>query len=175
MATPRTTAVGEERAVPQNVFGNSELESSSQVLTLRQPSCRESRHFLHWPSVLVTALAASLISPIYQLATRPFSSLAPEPIDATDYLGRARQILKTTPLIDGHNDLPYLLRVELQNQIYDRVNLSETLLGHTDLGRMQKGQMGGQFWSVWVDCEPAPYAEDPTVKAGALRSFIHVF
>jgi membrane dipeptidase len=27
--------------------------------------------------------------------------------------------MKTTPLIDGHNDLPYLLRLELKNKIYD--------------------------------------------------------
>ncbi len=27
--------------------------------------------------------------------------------------------MRTTPLIDGHNDLPYLLRVELKNRIYD--------------------------------------------------------
>ncbi|TVY36611.1 putative dipeptidase [Lachnellula subtilissima] len=40
-------------------------------------------------------------------------------IDALDYEGRVKHILDTTPLIDGHNDLPYLLRIELQNKIYD--------------------------------------------------------
>lgn len=98
------------------------------------------------------------------MATNPFSSSALERLSPTDYAGRARQILRTTPLIDGHNDLPYLLRVELQNKIYDGVNLSDKLLGHTDIGRMQQGQMGGQFWSVWIDCEPTAFTEDPTVS-----------
>lgn len=40
-------------------------------------------------------------------------------IDPDDYAARTEQILRTTPLIDGHNDLPFLLRLELHNQIYD--------------------------------------------------------
>jgi hypothetical protein len=40
-------------------------------------------------------------------------------IEPTDYKSRADRILKTSPLIDGHNDLPYLLRIELKNKIYD--------------------------------------------------------
>jgi len=45
-------------------------------------------------------------------------------IDALDYEGRVKHILDTTPLIDGHNDLPYLLRIELQNKIYDAVEFN---------------------------------------------------
>lgn len=52
--------------------------------------------------------------------------------DATDYAARTEVILKSTPLIDGHNDLPFLLRLELHNQIYDsktfRFNESRSLL-----------------------------------------------
>lgn len=138
---------------------------NSQTLTVRQDNqngSQRTRRLWHWPSVLITASIAALISPVYHLATSLVP--APAPLDPTDYLGRARQILKTTPLIDGHNDLPYMLRVELQNKIYEGVNLSEKLLGHTDLYRMREGQVGGQFWSVWVDCEPTDYAEDPTVS-----------
>lgn len=40
-------------------------------------------------------------------------------IAETDYAARVERVLKSTPLIDGHNDLPYLLRIELQNQIND--------------------------------------------------------
>jgi len=57
-----------------------------------------------------------------------------------------------------------MLRVELQNKIYG-FNLSERLLGHTDLHQMREGQVGGQFWSVWVDCEPTDFTEDPTVSS----------
>lgn len=48
-----------------------------------------------------------------------FAKLNQEAIDPSDYLARAENILRTTPLIDGHNDLPYLLRIELQNKIYN--------------------------------------------------------
>lgn len=50
--------------------------------------------------------------------------LLDQPIDPTDYALRTERILRTTPLIDGHNDLPYLLRVELQNKIYDNKTFS---------------------------------------------------
>jgi len=80
----------------------------------------------------------------------PFSSIA---IDELDYAGRVKHILATTPLIDGHNDLPYLLRIELQNKIYDSTefNFWDGLASHTDLKRLQEGRVGGQFWSVFVE------------------------
>lgn len=40
-------------------------------------------------------------------------------ISQDDYAARTELVLRTTPLIDGHNDLPFLLRLELHNQIYD--------------------------------------------------------
>lgn len=48
-------------------------------------------------------------------------------INITDNAVRTERILRTTPLIDGHNDLPYLLRLELQNKIYNNktFNFSE--------------------------------------------------
>jgi hypothetical protein len=40
-------------------------------------------------------------------------------IDPLDFKSRTERVLATTPLIDGHNDMPYLLRIELKNKIYD--------------------------------------------------------
>lgn len=40
-------------------------------------------------------------------------------ISQDEYEARTEMVLRTTPLIDGHNDLPFLLRLELHNQIYD--------------------------------------------------------
>lgn len=46
---------------------------------------------------------------------------AQEPVlDIADYEARVERAMRLTPLIDGHNDLPYLLRLELQNKIYDK-------------------------------------------------------
>ncbi|KAI4861916.1 membrane dipeptidase-domain-containing protein [Hypoxylon rubiginosum] len=96
----------------------------------------------------------------------PFAFLWPgqTPVDPTNYAERTRRVLKTTPLIDGHNDLPWQLRIELHNRIYDgRVDLTKRLLGHTDIQRMRTGMVGGQFWSVYVDCDTnQQHFEDPS-------------
>lgn len=102
-----------------------------------------------------------------------------------NYARRAERILKSTPLIDGHNDLPYLLRIELQNKINDDkftfrhgMNMSHysdilvssltgnaTNLGlssHTDLQRLQQGRVGGQFWSVFMESPDTKHIDDPS-------------
>ncbi|KAI1773190.1 membrane dipeptidase-domain-containing protein [Hypoxylon cercidicola] len=96
----------------------------------------------------------------------PFAFLWPgqSPIDPTNYAERTRRVLQTTPLIDGHNDLPWQLRIELHNRIYDgRVDLTKRLLGHTDIQRMRAGMVGGQFWSVYIHCDTQQqHFEDPS-------------
>ncbi|OTA98770.1 hypothetical protein M426DRAFT_17094 [Hypoxylon sp. CI-4A] len=86
------------------------------------------------------------------------------PIDPTNYAERTKRVLKTTPLIDGHNDLPWQLRIELNNRIYDgKVDFTKRLLGHTDIQRMRTGMVGGQFWSVYVECDAKQkHFEDPS-------------
>lgn len=69
---------------------------------------------------------------------------------------RARHILTTTPLIDGHVDFPIVLRFAYGNQIYDE-NFTQPfeqgeLSGHVDLHRLRKGQSGGAFWSLFAPC-----------------------
>jgi len=52
------------------------------------------------------------------------------------------------PVIDGHNDLPWQLRIREAD--FDlRADLSATGL-HTDLIRLERGGVAGQFWSVYV-------------------------
>jgi len=40
-------------------------------------------------------------------------------IDPSDFKARTDHLLGTFPLVDGHNDLPFLLRMQLDNKIYD--------------------------------------------------------
>lgn len=58
-------------------------------------------------------------------------------------------------LIDGHNDLPWALR---QNYDYSiaagKVGAGNTEL-HTDIPALRRGEVGGQFWSVYVSTELA--------------------
>ncbi|MDQ3083163.1 MAG: dipeptidase, partial [Gemmatimonadota bacterium] len=71
---------------------------------------------------------------------------------ATDaHLTRAKRILASTPLIDGHNDLPWAIRRDsaapMDVHAYD---LTKRTPGHTDIERLRRGMVGGQFWSVYV-------------------------
>ncbi|KAF4125406.1 membrane dipeptidase [Geosmithia morbida] len=85
-------------------------------------------------------------------------------VDVADYKARADRILRRTPLIDGHNDIAYLFRVELQNKINDDniFTFRQGLASHTDLQRMRKGRVGGQFWSVFVECPALGHLDDPS-------------
>ncbi|GAA0710428.1 dipeptidase [Dactylosporangium roseum] len=59
------------------------------------------------------------------------------------------------PVIDGHNDLPWRLRV---HDPHEHLDLGSDLSSeglHTDLPRLRKGAVGAQFWSVYVPCDRA--------------------
>ena len=64
------------------------------------------------------------------------------------------QILSETPLIDGHNDLPWQFRKLSQHGLDaielagDTSHLTPPLA--TDLKRLKAGGVGGQFWAVYV-------------------------
>lgn len=60
-----------------------------------------------------------------------------------------RALLDETPIVDGHNDLPYALRKS------GHLDLKADLVGgepsfHTDLPRLRNGGVGAQYWSVFV-------------------------
>jgi membrane dipeptidase len=78
---------------------------------------------------------------------------------AGDYHQRVEQILLRTPLIDGHNDLPWEIRERFKSDLAavdlttDTSRLPFPAGGAalmTDIPRMRAGLMGGQFWSVWI-------------------------
>jgi len=53
-------------------------------------------------------------------------------------------------LIDGHNDLAWAMR-QLHNYDFDALDLSQYAPAlHTDLSRLRKGGVTGQFWSVYA-------------------------
>jgi len=71
-------------------------------------------------------------------------------------LATIRKILRQTPLIDGHNDLPWQYRKRSHD--LSRINLRENHRGMkgepvTDIPRLREGGIGGQFWSVYVAAE----------------------
>ena len=81
------------------------------------------------------------------------------PAAAQDGEARAREILRTTPLIDGHNDLPWALRQGYGNDPHAvdlATNLDDSTALHTDIPRLRAGGVGGQFWSVYVPASLTP-------------------
>jgi membrane dipeptidase len=70
--------------------------------------------------------------------------------ERTAALGTARDLLRRHPLVDGHNDLAWRLR-ETSGLDLGRVDLAGPVAAtHTDLPRLRRGGVGGQFWSVYV-------------------------
>jgi membrane dipeptidase len=89
-------------------------------------------------------------------------SLAASP-DTAALERRVDKVLAKTPLIDGHNDLPWQVRerFELDVNKFPFREGTATLDPpmHTDLPRLRQGGVGGVFWSVWVPVElPGPAA-----------------
>ena len=53
-------------------------------------------------------------------------------------------------VFDGHNDLPWALRTDFASS-FDQANISGHVPKlHTDIPRLRQGNVGAQFWSVYV-------------------------
>jgi len=69
-------------------------------------------------------------------------------------LARARNLLKQTVLVDGHNDLPWAIREYSQApRDVEAYDLRTRTPGDTDLERLRAGGVGAQFWSVYIPGE----------------------
>lgn len=88
------------------------------------------------------------------LAAVPALAFAQQAPPTRAELQRVDRILRQTPLIDGHNDLPWAIRSDHNNDLSavdlnsDTRTLTPAL--HTDIPRLRQGRVGGQFWSVYV-------------------------
>jgi membrane dipeptidase len=70
------------------------------------------------------------------------------------FLERALELLESSPLIDGHNDLAFALRMKVGGIGVSKVDLRQPVEDlDTDIPRLRAGRVGGQFWSVWVPAE----------------------
>jgi membrane dipeptidase len=85
---------------------------------------------------------------------------------AQNYQQRVDRVLTQTPLIDGHNDLPWEIRERFNGDVAaldfaaDTAHLTvkpgEAAL-MTDIPRMRAGHVGAQFWSVWIPVSTPGY------------------
>lgn len=100
------------------------------------------RSLFHTPfiAIIVTSLAAQTTA-----AKRPTAAQA---------LAHANALLASTPLVDGHNDLPWAIREDKRAPMdVDAYDLRKHTPHQTDIARMKAGHVGGQFWSVYIPGE----------------------
>ncbi|XP_075432945.1 dipeptidase 1 [Ascaphus truei] len=73
-------------------------------------------------------------------------------VTADMYREQALRIMDTTPVIDGHNDLPWQFLERFNNQLtgVDLYTLNST---HTNIPKLREGRVGGQFWAAYVPCD----------------------
>jgi membrane dipeptidase len=105
------------------------------------------------------------------LLAAPLTLAAPA---GQDYAARVAAVLKKTPLIDGHNDLPWEIRERFHSKV-SAINLAtdtsklafeaDGFALMTDIGRLRRGGVGGQFWSVFIPVDmQGPVAVQTTLE-----------
>lgn len=78
-------------------------------------------------------------------------AVAPKPVEDNAYAA-ALALLERVPLIDGHNDLPYVIRLDRQAKgdvaAYDLTRVHAEV--DTDIPRMKAGRLAAQFFAAYV-------------------------
>src|SRR5213596_440640 len=85
------------------------------------------------------------------------------PLSAQDYRAQALRILKTVPLIDGHNDIPDAIRQRGGLDSVDFAVSQPKLM--TDIPKLRAGAVGGQFWAAYVPVTTMDSGPHPAVYA----------
>lgn len=87
-------------------------------------------------------------------------------------LRRARDLLAKFPLIDGHNDLPWVIR----NDPTAKGDVAAFNLGRvhpeydTDIPRLREGQVSGQIWAAFVPSNSPHPSRDTLEQIDVIRS-----
>lgn len=97
------------------------------------------------------------------LALLLLSAMPAVRLTAQDYRAQALRILKTVPLIDGHNDIPDAIRARGGVDSVDFAVLQPTLM--SDIPKLRAGGVGGQFWAAYVPVTTLDSGPHPAVYA----------
>src|SRR5213594_3593414 len=91
------------------------------------------------------------------------SASPPVRLSAQDYRAQALRILKTVPLIDGHNDIPDAIRERGDLDSVDFGVLQQKLM--SDIPKLRAGGVGAQFWAAYVPVTTMDSGPHPAVYA----------
>ncbi|URW75232.1 dipeptidase [Sphingomonas donggukensis] len=91
-----------------------------------------------------------MIATLALLLAAPQAAAAPDPAIER----RVARVLAKAPVIDGHNDLPWEIRERHEAKV-ESLDLTTSTAAlpyplQTDIPRLKKGGVGGQFWSVYI-------------------------
>src|SRR2546426_5813977 len=98
-------------------------------------------------------------------------ALPPSGLSAQDYRAQAVRLLKTVPLIDGHNDIPDAIRERGGLDSVDFAASQPKLM--TDIPRLRAGRVGGQFWAAYVPVTTIHGGEHPAGYALEQIDLVH--
>jgi membrane dipeptidase len=88
--------------------------------------------------IALAALAAVLLG-------GPLAAQVPD----SALIRRALRLHREVPLVDGHNDLPWEIRNRFGSSL-DSADIGRSQPDlQTDIPRLRRGGVGGQFWSLW--------------------------
>ncbi len=123
---------------------------------------------------LASLLGAAAAVPATAAEGSAPSAMALEAAREDAALARARKLLASTILVDGHNDLPITMRgyrkAPSDVVAYD---LRQRTEGQTDIPRLRRGQVGAQFWSVYISSEGrGPFARTQLEQIDVARRII---
>ncbi|XP_066261636.1 dipeptidase 1-like [Euwallacea similis] len=111
----------------------------------------------HWWIIATVLLLAAAVGVGVPIALKISAGASFE-----ERLEVASRLLQETPLIDGHNDLPWNIRKFMHNKLKNfkfdgdlrEVSpWSSSAWSHTDLLRLERGHVTAQFWAAYVPCD----------------------
>jgi len=110
------------------------------------------------------------------LASHVKAQSAPSTKAATDpNMARALRLLRTSPVMDGHNDLPWRIREDsVHPHDVDAYDLRKRTPGMTDLARLEQGHVGAQFWSIYIPGEKDDPAYRPNGAVSSIPGYARV-
>jgi membrane dipeptidase len=114
-------------------------------------------------------LAAATLGTVLSIPVLTAADPSPDPA-----LKHARQLLSRAILVDGHNDLPIMIRFNRQApRDVEAYDLREHTAGQTDIPRLRAGGVGAQFWSVFIPADgKGPFARTQLEQIELARRLI---
>ena len=102
-------------------------------------------------------------------ATVPVSAATPHD------MARALRVLRASPVLDGHNDLPWRIREDsVHPRDVESYDLRTRTPGMTDLARLRQGRVGAQFWSVYIPGERSDATYAPNGRVSSVPGYARV-